>query len=58
MQKRKRSDAIISINERFALKTNRNSVMLINRIKSKLDGRLHEFYINEEELNTIRNLLN
>jgi hypothetical protein len=53
MQKRKRSDVIKSINERFSLATNRHSIVLINRIKSELDGRLFEFYILEEELPTI-----
>jgi hypothetical protein len=53
MQKRKRSDVIKNINERYALATNRNSIALINRIKSELDGRLYEFYIADEELSTV-----
>lgn len=53
MQKRKRSDVIKNINERYALATNRNSIVLINRIKSEIDGRLYEFYIEDEELSTV-----
>lgn len=53
MQKRKRSDVIKNINERYALATNREAVVLINRMKSEIDGRLYEFYIPEEELKNV-----
>jgi hypothetical protein len=53
MQKRKRSDVIKNINDRYALATNRDSIVLINRIKSQIDGRLYEFYITEEELTSV-----
>ena len=50
MQKRKRSDVIKNINDRYALVTNKDSIILINRIKSEIDGRLYEFYIADEEI--------
>jgi len=57
MQKRKRSDVIKNINTRYALATNRETVVLINRMKSEIDGRLYEFYIPEEELKNVTTYL-
>lgn len=57
MQKRKRSDTITSINEKYMLYTNRNGAELIRRVRSELDGRIHEFYIPQEEVPVIQKLL-
>ena len=49
MQKRKRSDCIRSINEKFALVSKKEDAILIKRKKAEADGRLNEFYISEED---------
>jgi hypothetical protein len=49
MQKRKRSDTIRSINEKFALVSKKEDAILIKRKKAEADGRLNEFYISEED---------
>lgn len=57
MQKRKRSDTIMSINEKYMLYTGRTGAELIKRVRSELDGRIHEFYIPQEELSHIQKIL-
>jgi hypothetical protein len=49
MQKRKRSDCIRSINEKFALVSQKEDAILIKRKKAEADGRLNEFFISEED---------
>lgn len=49
MQKRKRSDCIRSINEKFALVSKKEDAILIKRKKADTDGRLNEFFIAEED---------
>ena len=49
MQKRKRSDTLRSINEKFALDSKREDAVLIKRKKADSDGRLNEFFISEED---------
>ena len=51
MQKRKRSDCIRSINEKFALVSKKEDAILIKRKKAEADGRLNEFFISEEDFN-------
>lgn len=57
MQKRKRSDTITSINEKYMLYTGRSGAELIKRVRSELDGRMHEFYIPQEEIPVIQKIL-
>jgi len=49
MQKRKRSDTLRSINEKFALVSKKEDAILIKRKKADSDGRLNEFFISEED---------
>lgn len=49
MQKRKRSDTLRSINEKFALVSKKEDAILIKRKKADTDGRLNEFFIAEED---------
>jgi hypothetical protein len=49
MQKRKRSDTLRSINEKFALVSKKEDAILIKRKKAEADGRLNEFFISEED---------
>lgn len=57
MQKRKRSDTITAINEKYMLYTGRTGAELIKRVRSELDGRMHEFYIPQEEIPVIQKIL-
>ncbi|MDD2794064.1 MAG: hypothetical protein PHD73_12855, partial [Sediminibacterium sp.] len=57
MQKRKRSDTITSINEKYMLYTGRTGAELIKRVRSELDGRIHEFYIPQDEIPVIQKIL-
>jgi len=58
MQKRKRSDCIRSINEKFALVSKKEDAILIKRKKADTDGRLNEFYISEEDIIQFQDLIN
>ncbi|HJV19527.1 MAG TPA: LPXTG cell wall anchor domain-containing protein [Sediminibacterium sp.] len=57
MQKRKRSDTINSINEKYMIATGNKEAELIKRVKSELDGRMHEFFIPQEEVAVIKKIL-
>ena len=55
VQKRKRSDTISSINEKYALITNNQEYKLINRVRTEFDKRMYEFFILEEDITVIEN---
>lgn len=57
MQKRKRSNTIRSINEKYAILVGNNNHQLIKRVKSEMDGRLNEFYMSVEDIPVIKKLL-
>ena len=57
VQKRKRSDTISSINEKYALITNNQEFKLINRVRTEFDKRMYEFFILEEDITVIENYI-
>lgn len=57
VQKRKRSDTISSINEKFALIVNINEYKLIKRARTDFDKRIYDFYISEEDIRIIENYI-
>ena len=57
MQKRKRSDTISSINDKFVLIVNINEYKLIKRARTDFDKRIYDFYISEEDLSIIENYI-
>jgi hypothetical protein len=57
VQKRKRSDTISSINEKFVLIVNINEYKLIKRARTDFDKRIYDFYISEEDIRVIENYI-
>ena len=57
VQKRKRSDTISSINDKFVLIVNINEYKLIKRARTDFDKRIYDFYISEEDLSIIENYI-
>lgn len=57
MQKRKRSDAIRSINTKYKLINPAVSQPLVERVKSEMDARLFEYSLNQEQIENIMKIL-
>lgn len=57
LQKRKRSDIISAINNKWSISNHDRNSLLIDRIKSGTDGRSNEYFISQENLKSIEQLL-
>jgi len=56
LQKKVRSDVINTINEKYAIIVNAN-IPLISSIRKEEDKRFYEYFINEEEIKSIKKIL-
>ena len=50
IQKKKRSDIISSINNKYCILVNRKDIFLINRIRVENDRRVYEYFISPDQI--------